>query len=142
MHTTSPPYQVWCLKVLRKWRYNVLNFAHDLTWPHDQKDIRYGKCESLSLSQHPAKFDVHRSWGGGDTIFSYCHVSSRDYMIKTICNLLRHHCAKFDVCWSWVSRDISFLFCQITSRDHTINQKNIWLGKWEPLILTHHCQIW
>ena len=59
----------------------------DAKWPFCQKFTWLGKWESFSLSHHSAKFDLYRCCGGGDKTFSFCHLTSRDSMIKRTCNL-------------------------------------------------------
>ena len=45
------------LKVLWKWRYNILALSRDITWLHNQRGMLLGKREPFNLSHYCPKFD-------------------------------------------------------------------------------------
>lgn len=110
--------------------------------PNDQRDMWLVKRLSWTLSHYCAKFDVYRSCGGWDVTFLFCRVTSSDYMIKRTCDLVSESpstlvtIVQSSMFAGLVAVKISrYCFDDITiSRD----QRDIKLGSWEPLILSHH----
>lgn len=60
----------------------------DSNLPHDQRDIRIGICERLSLSDQYTQSDTYWSDDSKDIKFLFCHVTSYHHMIKVMCDLL------------------------------------------------------
>ena len=123
----SPLSQIWYLQFLWKWRYNVSILSRNTTWPNDQRKIWHGKWNPLNLSLHHTKNDAYRSCEGGDITFLFCHMTSRDHMIKGTCDLAdvdpsSHQYVKFDDYRSCGKSIITFLFYHVALFDHMITK--------------------
>ena len=59
--------------------------------------------EHLVVSQNPDKFSDHRFYESGDLMFSICHVTSHDHMLKGLCVFMggspSHYAITFHVSW-------------------------------------------
>ena len=72
--------------VFWKCRYNLLNLLRDLTWPSHWEVMRIYGWELLAASHLSEKFGGH--CGSGNRMFLICHVTSRDHMLKWLCEFV------------------------------------------------------
>ena len=79
---------VWCPEVSCKWRYNVFNLSHDLTWPYYWGVMEIYGWELLKVCPHLSKSCEHRHYNSGDIVFLICHVTSCEHMCKGLCDLM------------------------------------------------------
>lgn len=77
----------------------------------------------MTLIHHPTKNGTYNSCGSGDQTFLICHVTLSDHVIKKHVTLVN--------VYSCYRKGVASLTCHVT--------RDIWLGKWEPLDLSHHC---
>ena len=124
----SPLCQVWCLKVVKKLRYNVFVFFCDTTWTNVEKIMWLCKWKLLTRSHHPTKLVVTDFVEMEMLRFLFAtwdHVTTWSSIIR-LCGcesvILCHYCAKFDACKSCGSAYTMFLFCGTTSRDRIIKE--------------------
>ena len=116
----------------------------DAKWPFCQKFTWLGKWESFSLSHHSAKFDLYRCCGGGDKTFSFCHLTSRDSMIKRTCNL------SYGSPLSQVITVPNFMLISFVEGDFNLSheitwpydQRDMWLGKGESWVTPLLSYVW
>ena len=87
-HSKSATRLFWCPWVFCKYRYNVSNLAHDITWP-SQWEVReiYGR-NLLALCNCPDKFCDHRHCKTGDIMFLIHRVTLCDHMFKGLCEFI------------------------------------------------------
>ena len=72
------------LVVIVFWRkkYSVFSLSHDLMWPGGQRNMWLHGHIHLTISHQPAMFGGHRPCERGNVMFSICHVTSRDNVIR------------------------------------------------------------
>ena len=103
-----------------------------------------GTGDIVSRRSNSTNFYAPRSCERGDITFFFCHVTSRDYMIKGTYDLLSGGPFTYVTTVPslilyryYGSGNITILFGHMTLHDY-VDQMNKWLDKWEPFILSKH----
>ena len=87
-HNKSLSYQVCWSQVLRKRTYFVFSLSRDLTWLCGQRVTEHYEWVFFIISDYPAKIGDHRSCGREDIKLSFCHVTSRDDVVRSSCDII------------------------------------------------------
>ena len=86
-HRKSAPCLIWSSWVFCRWRYNVFNLSSHLTWSPHWGGMRIYGWEFLVLCNYADNFCAHKHCDGWN-MFLICHVTSRKYMLKGLCELM------------------------------------------------------
>ena len=126
-HYKSLSYQVWWSQALHKKIYFIFSLSRDLTWIRGQRFTWQCRWVYLIISDYPAKFADYRPFIRGDIKLSVCHVTSRDYLVRGSCNIIRWVSAIISPAKFWCHRpyrrgDILFLTDHVTSCDQVVNE--------------------
>ena len=103
--------------------WELLNLGHhcrkltscDITWPHDQRDIRCGNWEFLDLSHHFVKLDGYRYCRDGE--FTFFILSCDSYrLIKLAYDLLSEKPSSF----------VFIVLVELEKKYFKLTRDNIW----------------
>ena len=133
----------------------------DITWPHDQRDIRRGNWEFLDLSHHFVKLDGYRYCRDGEFTFFIlsCDIKlsldqisiwlakwkALKFRVYSSCGTGKKswHVTTFDKWWRTIGLcnwEPLIVMPRSVKRSH--DQMSMWLGKQTPVRNSPLCQVW